>query len=98
MENRNLGDLSAPACAVHADRCGHAQAGMKRFYEWDGNISISPGSFRKNPPQSPFSKGEDKGMPCLIEMLHWIFTNWRKSYQIGSDTTLTSGPKRLRTP
>ncbi|MEA3357938.1 MAG: hypothetical protein U9R17_00765 [Thermodesulfobacteriota bacterium] len=35
MENRNSGDLSAPACAMHADRCGHAQAGMKRVYELD---------------------------------------------------------------
>jgi len=31
------------------------------------NISIIPGSFRKNPPQSPFSKGEaNDGYPALL--------------------------------
>ncbi|MEA3358733.1 MAG: hypothetical protein U9R17_04920 [Thermodesulfobacteriota bacterium] len=43
MENRNLGDLSAPVRAstclriaqAGADRCWHAQAGMKRVYELD---------------------------------------------------------------
>jgi len=33
LEIGNLGDLSAPACALHADRCRHAQAGMKRIVE-----------------------------------------------------------------
>jgi len=40
---------------------------IERRIREKGNISINPGSFRKNPP---FSKGEDIGMPCLIEKLH----------------------------
>jgi len=35
LENRNLGDLSAPACAIYADRWWNVQAGMKRVYELD---------------------------------------------------------------
>jgi hypothetical protein len=37
-----------------------AKAGIQFFQlviKFPGNISMSPGSFRKNPPQSPFLKG-----------------------------------------
>ncbi|MEA3357984.1 MAG: hypothetical protein U9R17_01000 [Thermodesulfobacteriota bacterium] len=30
-----MGDQSAPACAIQADRCRNAQAGMKRVYGLD---------------------------------------------------------------
>jgi len=54
---------------------------MFLFLEIKCKFSISPGSFRKNPPQSPFPKGKAVGIPFLIEKLLFLVLlqfSWRR--------------------